>query len=196
MPGITVILLAAGESTRMGRQKALLPWGDCPTLVEYHLRELASLPEIAEVMVVTGYEPERITEIARAQPIAHATHNPAYKTGKVSSIVAGVSTASVDATALILLAVDQPRSAAVLRTIIDASPGALITVPVHGGRRGHPVVFDASLRDELLAIEEETQGIRAVLQRHAADVREVEAATDDVLVDLNHPEDVAASQGS
>ena len=193
---VSAILLAAGESTRMGRQKALLPWGDCATLLEYHLRELASLPEIAEVIVVTGHEPARITEIAALHAIARMAHNPAYKTGKVSSIVTGVRAASADATALMLLAVDQPRSAAVLRPIIDASAGALITLSVYDGRRGHPVVFDASLRDELLAVEEATQGIRAVLQRHAADVREVEAATDEVLLDLNRPEDVAASQGS
>jgi molybdenum cofactor cytidylyltransferase len=191
-----VILLAAGESTRMGRQKALLPWGGCPTLLEYHLRELASLPEVAEVIVVTGHEPERITRIASSHPLACIAHNPAYKTGKVSSIIAGISAASVEAKALMLLAVDQPRSAALLRKIADASRGALIAVPVHGGRRGHPVVFDASLRDELLAIDEATQGIRALLQRHAEDVRDVEVATDEVLLDLNRPEDVAASQGS
>jgi molybdenum cofactor cytidylyltransferase len=195
MPRISAILLAAGESTRMGRQKALLPWRDCATLLEYHLRELASLPDIVEVIVVTGHEPARAREIATSHRIARVAHNPDYKTGKVSSIVRGVRAASADATTLMLLAVDQPRSTAMLRSIIEASPGAEITVPVHAGRRGHPVVFDASLRDELLATTEGTMGIRAVLERHAADVREVEVATDDVLVDLNRPEDVAASQG-
>ena len=175
----------------MGRQKALLPWRDCATLLEYHLRELASLPEITEVIVVTGHEPERITEIVAVQPVARAAHNAAYKTGKVSSIVTGARAASPDATAIMLLAVDQPRSAEVLRTVITASGGALITVPMHGGRRGHPVVFDASLRRELLAIGEGTMGIRAVIQRHAAEVRQVEVATDEVLIDLNTPEDVA-----
>ena len=196
MRRVSAVLLAAGESTRMWRQKALLPWRDSPTLLEYHLRELAALPGVAEVIVVTGHDPVRITQIAAASPIARVVHNPGYKTGKVSSIVTGVGAASADASAMVLLAVDQPRSAAVIGQVLDALGDRMIAVPVYEGRRGHPVAFDSSLREELLAIEEETQGIRAVLNRHAAELREVPVADPDVVLDLNTPEDVAASQGS
>jgi molybdenum cofactor cytidylyltransferase len=196
MAGVSVVLLAAGESTRMGRQKALLQWRDAPTLLEYHLRELAAVQDVAEVIVVTGHERDRITEIASSHPIARVAHNPAYKTGKVSSIVAGVRAAGADAASIMLLAVDQPRSAAIVGQVLGARDAGLIAVPVHGGRRGHPVLFDAALRDELLAIDEGSQGIRAVLQRHAADVVEVQVDDSDALLDLNTPQDVAASQDS
>jgi molybdenum cofactor cytidylyltransferase len=188
---VSAILLAAGESTRMGRQKALLPW-EGVTLIEYQLDQLSSVDDIREIIVVTGHEPERIAEIAAAYPRARVAHNPDYRTGKVSSIRAGVSAVSPDAGGILLLSVDQPRSAAILRATVAAAarPAARITVPSRGGRRGHPIVFDASLREELLAIAEGTQGVRAVVQRHAGDVLDVEIDDPAIHVDLNRPEDL------
>ena len=105
---VSAILLAAGESTRMGRQKALLPW-EGTTLLEYQLAQLAAVDEIREIIVVTGHEPDRITEIASAAERTRVAHNAAYRTGKVSSIKAGLAAVSPDADAILLLAVDQPR---------------------------------------------------------------------------------------
>ena len=146
MPWISAILLAAGESSRMGRQKALLPWHGT-TLLEYQLAQLSAVEAIGEIIVVTGPEPERITEIASAHPGAVAAHNAAYRTGKVGSITAALAAVSPQATAILLLAVDQPRPAAILRTVVDAHLGwsSLITVPVRDGRRGHPAIFARSL---------------------------------------------------
>lgn len=195
MPFVSAILLAAGESTRMGRQKALLPW-DGATLISYQLGQLFSVDDIREIIVVTGHEPDRIAEIATAYPRARVAHNPRYRTGKVSSIKTGVSAVLPDAGGILLLSVDQPRPAAILRAVVQAAaqPGALITVPSRGGRRGHPIVFDASLRDELLAIDEGTQGVRAVVQRHDDDVLEVEIDDPAIHRDLNRPEDLERSR--
>ena len=65
MPSVSAIILAAGESTRMGTQKALLAW-EGTTLIEYELAQLASIDAISEVIVVTGHEPARIEEIVVA----------------------------------------------------------------------------------------------------------------------------------
>ena len=192
---MSAILLAAGESTRMGRQKALLAW-EGSTLLEYQLAQLAAVDEIREIIVVTGHDPERITAIASAAARTRVAHNAAYRTGKVSSITAGLATVSSGADAILLLGVDQPRSADIVRAVVSAYSGsrAPITVPAHIGRAGHPALFDAALLPELTAITEETQGIRAVRQRYAAETLAVELGDPAVNLDLNTPADLGATR--
>jgi molybdenum cofactor cytidylyltransferase len=194
VPSVSVILLAAGASTRMGRQKALLLWHGT-TLLAYQLAQLAAVDPVREIIVVTGHEPDRITAIVTAAPRSRAVHNAAYHTGKVSSIKAGLSAISAAADAIMLLAVDQPRPAVLLSAVVDAhfASGGLITVPTQGEHRGHPVIFDRSLLPELLAITEETQGIRAVMKAHVRDTHEVAVADPAVHLDLNSPADVEAA---
>jgi molybdenum cofactor cytidylyltransferase len=190
---VSAIVLAAGESTRMGRQKALLPWHGA-TLIEYQLDQLCAVDGVAEVIVVTGHAPERIAHLVVGRPRALTVHNPAYRSGKVSSILAGLRHLSPETDAILLMAVDQPRPAAIVGELVrrHAEDRPPITVPVQGGRRGHPVLFSRALLPELLAITEETQGIRAVLRRHAA----LEVPFDDPAVhtDLNRPDDLRRSE--
>ena len=123
-------------------------------------------------------------------------HNAEYRTGKVSSIKTGLSAASPDADAVFLLAVDQPRSSNIVRAVVDeyASTRAPITIPTNGGHAGHPLLFDRALLPELRSITEDTQGIRAVMQRHASDALAVELADPAVNLDLNTPEDFRRSR--
>jgi molybdenum cofactor cytidylyltransferase len=190
---VSAILLAAGESTRMGRQKALIPW-EGTSLLEYQLAQLRGVEDIREIVVVTGHEPDRVTEIARASEHTRAAHNAEYQTGKASSVRVGVREASKVCDAFLLLAVDQPRPASLLCSIIDAhiKHRALITVPTHGGHRGHPVVFSADIREELAVVRDEKLGVRDVLQQHSQDVFEIDVADAVVLLDLNSPSDLPA----
>jgi molybdenum cofactor cytidylyltransferase len=191
----TAIVLAAGESRRMVRQKALLPWRGT-TLIGWQLTQLSLVDGVRAIVVVTGHEPTAITQAAGAFERAVVAHNPDYATGKVSSILAGLNALPAETEAVLLLAVDQPRPAEVHRALLQAHARAQarITLPVHDGRRGHPVIFDASLLPELRAIDEASQGIRAVLERHAADVQEVPIDDPIVHLDVNTPEDVPADQ--
>jgi molybdenum cofactor cytidylyltransferase len=185
------IILAAGESTRMGQQKALVEWQGVP-LIRYHLERLQSIDGVAQVIVVTGHEPERLSSIVSAFPLAVVAHNPDYRTGKVSSILAGLRRVAPDATCIVILAVDQPRSADTLRRLLEAhdQSKASISVPTFEDHRGHPLIFDASLLPELLAINEATMGVRAVVERDGARVREHDLGDPNVLLDLNTPIDV------
>ena len=193
---ISVVLLAAGRSERMGEQKALIPFG-LDTLLGYQLRQLASLDAVREIVVVTGFNPEPLRPIIAAEPKAREAHNPAFDTGKVSSIVCGLAAVDAEADAMVLLAVDQPRPAPVLRAVVDehAASRALITVPVHDGHRGHPVIFARALFGELQAIDEATLGARAVLERHAGEINEVPCADPIVRVDVNTPADAERARG-
>jgi molybdenum cofactor cytidylyltransferase len=97
---------------------------------------------------------------------------------------------------VLIRGVDQPRPAAVVTHTVEAhlATGASITVAGHGGRRGHPVVFAPWLRDELRGIDEATQGLRAVLQRHDAEVQVAESGSPLALVNLNTPADYSTAR--
>jgi molybdenum cofactor cytidylyltransferase len=190
MTFVSAIVLAAGESTRMGEQKALLDWHGVP-LIEFQLTQLLAVPEVRQVIVVTGHAPAAVVATVSAFPGAAIVHNPDYKTGKVSSIRAGVRAVSSEAEAGLLIAVDQPRSAGIIRELIASHAAPMsVTIPVRHGRRGHPVLFARSLLPELLALSEEAKGIRAVLDRHATLVRELEIDDPAIHVDLNTPADL------
>ena len=181
---IAAVLIAAGESTRMGRPKPLLPWHDVP-LLEY---QTASLLDggTAEVVVVLGHKHETVATHVTGPGVRYVV-NHQYRQGKTTSIKAGLKDVSPDAEGILLLAVDQPRPAEIISTVIDAHlhSGALITSPRYRGHGGHPLIFSHLLRGELGAISEEGQGIREVLQAHADEVNEVECDDPVVRLDLN-----------
>ena len=188
MAGISAILTAAGESTRMGQHKALLPWSGS-TLVEYQTRSLTA-GGAAEVVVVLGHMADLIAPYVTGPTVRYVV-NPHYREGKATSIKSGLWAIDPDAEGILLLAVDQPRPAevisAILRSHVDSS--ALITSPRFRGRGGHPLLFSACLRVELEAISEETQGIREVFRRHPGRVNEVEFDDPIVRLDLNTMEE-------
>lgn len=189
MAGVSAILTAAGESTRMGSPKPLLPWNGA-TLIEHQIRSLLD-GGAAEVIVVLGHKADTVERSIRDMQHTNVrcVLNPLYQQGKTTSIKAGLNAVSADADAIMLLAVDQPRSAAIVSMVIDAhyDGGALITSPRYDGHGGHPLIFAASLRSELGRISEDTQGIRQVFQAHRQSVHE--HCIDDPMIrlELNTP---------
>ena len=185
MPGISAILTAAGESRRMGRPKPLLPWRGV-TLVEHQIGALFH-GGVAEVVVVLGHEADAVAAQVANTP-ACSVLNPDYLQGKTTSIKAGLKAVSADADAILLLAVDQPRTASIVAEVVTAhvSGNALITSPRYQGHGGHPLIFAASLRDELARISEERQGIREVFQAHLGRSARVRAGRPDDTAGLEH----------
>ena len=188
MAGVEALLLAAGESTRMGRPKALLPWHGA-TLVEYQVRALAAAG-VSRIVVVLGHNPVEVAPAVRGADGLRMLINPDYAKGKTTSIKAGLREVGRGTLGVLLLAVDQPRPVGLLRRLLQEhlEAGALVTQPVYQARGGHPVLFSPSLLPELLAITEEQQGIREVLERHRAQVQRVQVDSPMVLLDLNTEE--------
>ena len=180
------ILLAAGESTRMGQLKALLPWRGT-TLLESQLREMRAA-ELAPLLVVLGH---RRADLEPLLAGASVVMNDRYREGKSTSIVAGVSALPTDVERAIVVAVDQPTEAAVLRQLAGAE--GLLVLPSVNMRRGHPTLFGRELFPELRAISEEREGLREVMTRHEAHIRYVPVETDIVRANLNAPEDYEAA---
>ncbi len=191
-PGIGVILLAAGESTRMAWLKQLLDWHGMP-LVQYQILELQATT-VQEIVVVLGHRAEEIEPVAREvleRPRGHTVVNARYQQGKTTSVKAGLRALRGAVAGVMIIAVDSPRPRAVLQPLIDAHLAGRhrISVPAYRGRHGHPPLFDRSLIPELMAITEERQGVREVIERHRTELREVPIDSPLVVTNLNTPED-------
>ena len=190
MAAVIAILLAAGESRRMGQLKALLPWQGT-SLLKHQVTSLRA-GGVDRVVVVLGHRSDELkAELAGIEGVAWQL-NPDYLQGKTTSIKAGLSTlGSEQLDALLILNVDQPRNADVIRSLLKEHQyqGSLITIPTHKGKGGHPIILSRSLLDELREIDEETYGIKAVVQRHLDATRRVEMEAPEVLWDLNTPEE-------
>jgi molybdenum cofactor cytidylyltransferase len=187
------ILLAGGESSRMGRPKPLLVWGD-ETLVEYQVRQLREAG-CDPVIVVLGAHEDAVRPLVRRAG-AHAVINELYAEGRASSVRVGAGALSEKVDRALVLNVDQPRPHEVHMRLLEAMAEtvALIAVPAHEGRRGHPVLFDRSLFPDLREVREATEGMREVMQRHEADILEVPFDTAVVTLDMNRPEDYEAAR--
>lgn len=185
---IAAILLAAGESSRMGRPKPLLPW-EGETLVEAQVANLLA-GGVDEVFVVTGKSDAAVAPLLAGLEHVNRVYNPEYVDGKTTSVRAGVAALPSGTTAIMLLAVDQPRPAWVIKIVLEShiASGAPITSPRFEGHGGHPLVFDGALRDELAAVTEENHGIREVFARHESRMNSVVFDNEIVRLDINTPE--------
>ena len=197
MADTVALLLAAGESSRMGSLKALLPWHGT-TLLDHQITVLRKAG-IYKVVVVLGHRAESLKSVIQDREGVTWTVNPDYAQGKTTSIKAGLSALAPDELAAILiLNVDQPRSP---ETIVDLlrrhfESKALITIPTYQGKGGHPILIDSALLDDLRSITEEALGIKAVVRSHQERTQRTEMATAEVLWDLNTPEEYQQALGT
>ena len=172
----------------MGRPKPLLLWRGA-TLLE---SQIASLTEagVAEIVVVLGHRADEVAPYVNG-PLVRTVVNPDYRQGKTTSIKAGLRAIDGDAEAILLLAVDQPRTEAIVSRVLRAhrNGDALITSPRFQCHGGHPLVFSVSLKGELERISEGRQGIREVFEAHRGQVLEVELDDPLVRLDINTPEE-------
>ena len=181
---VAAILLAAGSSRRFGGEKLLVPWRGRP-LYEHALDALLSSPGIGTTVVVVrpGFEPPP------AHPRCRVVVNPEHEEGMGSSLRAGVRAAPGDADAYLVALADMPRITPALIAELIARHGVSgkqITVPVHDGRRGHPVLLGRELREALLAIRGDV-GAREILRAYPERVGEFETADEAVLFDVDVP---------
>ena len=182
------IILAAGSSSRMGegRHKLLLPLHGRPVLA--HVLDAVLASQARPIVPVLGHQPEQV----RTHITAYTTHpdlilveNSDYLQGMSTSMRLGIQTlqtsgytkyksASIDS-ALLLLG-DQPLiTAQHIDTLIATyrTTGKRIIAPTYEGKRGNPILFDASLFPELLEVTGD-EGGRSVLERHREEIATVE----------------------
>jgi molybdenum cofactor cytidylyltransferase len=185
---ISAILLAAGESRRMGQFKQLLRLGS-KSFVEHCVDNLLR-SRVDEVIIVTGHRDSEVRLALGDRPVSFA-HNADYRSGMYSSIKCGVQSLSVGTRAFVLALVDQPQiDVEVIDRVIDAyeKSSAVVVVPTYEGENGHPILLDISLQREILSVDP-LQGLRQVVQAHLAEVSHIEVSTRAILEDFDLPED-------
>lgn len=155
MAEIEAILLAAGESRRMGFPKPLLKIGNQTFIGHLSDTMLAAAPRL---VIVVGAHAARVRRAIARDPRIVVVENPDYLRGQLSSLKAGLRATSADARAVLVHLTDHPT---VARETFKALIGAWresrkpIVIARHHGRRGHPVLFNRSVFGELLDAPED-----------------------------------------
>lgn len=189
---ICAIVLAAGLSSRMGAvNKLFLPFGK-QTVLETTLARIESAG-IAKILVVTGYEQERVRELLQGKPY-RLIENPDYRQGMSSSIKAGVAATPPDAAGFMICLADMPLISGeeyrlltkTLLLALETDPMAIVQ-PRFQEQAGNPVLFSARYRAALLALEF-PEGARPIVQANRNHIVPVSMPTDAVLLDADTPE--------
>ena len=190
---IAAVVLAAGRSERMGRPKALLPARNTTFLGA--ILETLGACGVTEVRVVLGHRAEEIARVFRDDP-ARIVVNASYDSGMLSSVRAGINALPRRVDAFLLWPVDHPlvNRETVSRLIEARAGGARIAVPLHAGRRGHPVLLAADLIPEILRAPD-SEGAASVVRSHAEERVEVEVDDPAAVTDVDTPEAYVAAFG-
>ncbi|HEU4344638.1 MAG TPA: nucleotidyltransferase family protein [Candidatus Binatia bacterium] len=187
---IVAVILAAGESSRMGRPKALLPI-DGVRFIEKIVTALQST-RVGKILVVLGHNAEEMRQKIEDLPVTLLT-NPDYKKGQLSSLVAAIDSIQAgggpEVDGILVHLVDHPYiSPALVNVMIDRfyETGKLIVVPRYRGRRGHPVIFSRSLFAEL-KVAPLAEGAKAIVRAHDHDTLEIDTEDPGVIIDIDTP---------
>jgi len=189
---LSAILLAAGESKRMGKPKQLMPLGKS-TLLEQAIDNLLN-SSVDETIVVLGHKAQEITKTIANKPVKIVL-NPDYRQGMSTSIIAGLILVDPRSHAVMLALGDQPLVASqTINQLIEAfnKHNKGIAVPTYRGRRGHPIIFDIRYKAELFKLKGDIGG-REIIQNHPKDVFKVAVDSESVISDIDTQEDYKAN---
>ena len=193
LPRIAAVILAAGRSTRMGPANKLLADLNGKQLVRWVAE--AALASHRPVLAVTGHQAAEVKAALAGLDVA-LVDNPDYATGLASSLKAGIRALPQTVDGALVLLGDMPRiTAAHIDRLIAASASGKIVVPAHEGRRGNPVLWPARFFLALVALEGDA-GAKRLLTAHAADVHEVDLASDAIFLDIDTPDALAQERAN
>ena len=181
------LIPAAGRSERMGRWKALLPYGGS-TIIEQVVH--TALKNCSRVFVVTGYRGRELETLFRGMDGVETVHNKNWERGKFSSIQTGIRL--ITSAKFFITLGDLPYvTDAVYRKLIDHPP-AEVLFPALGGVRGHPVLFDGRVIPKVLEADASTGEMRRICKLF--DTRILPWPDDSILRDIDTPADYARTR--
>ncbi len=185
---INAIILAAGESKRMGKPKPLLRFNDT-TFLE-HIISVLKASDVDGITVVLGAGAETIKESVDLSG-TNIVINEDYPKGQLSSLIAAIEKGPKETQAILVCLVDNPF---ITKEVVDRIIGKFketnnpIIVPVFNKRRGHPALFSRSLFNELLNAPQE-KGARYVVYSNEEKILELETSESGILIGVDTPDD-------
>jgi len=182
---ISAMLLAAGESKRMGGPKLLLKWNK-GTIIEKSVDTLLA-SKINELIVVLGYQAQAILKRLGSRRLK-AIINHQYRMGMSSSIQRGLGQVSPKSKAILIALADQPFVETdlidLLIDIYSQNPHGIV-LPIFKRRRGHPVILNRGRYQEEMENLTGDIGCKPILDRHPEDILEVEVKTEGIIADID-----------
>jgi molybdenum cofactor cytidylyltransferase len=152
---------------------------------------------VNHTIVVTGSHEEKIQEELKGYDLSFV-YNEKFETGMLSSVQKGVETLNHKVDGFMVLLGDQPMvSAKVIDRMISVFQKTRkgLLVPTFQGKRGHPVIIASNYRDQIKSINPEI-GLRELFLNNQVDILEVEMNTNDILKDIDTPEDYQNETGA
>jgi molybdenum cofactor cytidylyltransferase len=196
-PPITAaaIILAAGDSSRMGTPKALLDWHGRPMLE--HVLDAARQGGCARLFVVLGKDADAIRAAASLEGVTVLV-NEQPERGQASSIQLGMENLDFSTDCCIVWPVDcpliEPGDVRALIETYGATRASLMRIfmPTHRGERGHPMLVDIGFRQPFMELKQ-GESARKVIDDNHTQVREVPTDNAGVLIDVDTPEQYEAA---
>ena len=185
---IAAVVLAAGQSKRMGYPKLVLPWGE--ETVIGHVVSVLKTAGVGKIVVVTGGAREQVENALQGLP-ARCIYNPDFEQGMTSSLCVGLQNLDKEITAALVTLGDQPQiEVEVIHALISRylHRGSRLVVPSHSRRRGHPWLVDRALWSIILNLQPH-QTLRDFLMAHEEDIDYVLVDSETVLQDIDTPQD-------
>ena len=190
---ISAVILAAGESRRMGKQnKLLLRVGGEAMLVK--LVKVVCASDASQVLIVIGHEAEQIRLELNNLPLRFV-HNPNYRKGMTTSIKSGIKEVSQNSDGFLICLADMPFiNTSEINKLIHAyvknriRGKGLIVVPVFKRQRGNPVLFSIEFRNDILEHKKES-GCKEVIMKNSDSVMEIEMDDENMFLDVDTMED-------
>jgi molybdenum cofactor cytidylyltransferase len=184
MGELWAIILAAGESKRMGSPKMLLDFKS-GTMIEKVIANVKD-SKVSNIMVVLGAYKEAIIDQIGKLTVKFC-YNDNYKEGMLSSVQCGFRNIPSDCKAVLVFQGDQPLiTPSVINTVIEAywMSGKGIIIPVYMSKRGHPILIDRKYSDEIEKLDA-GNGLRSLAYRFYDDVLEVNTDESGILRDFD-----------
>ncbi|WP_448577275.1 nucleotidyltransferase family protein [Thermosphaera sp.] len=190
---ISCIVTAAGLSRRFEGNKLLFKYYDRP-LIAQTISNIVESKRIGKIIVVTGFMSreveEAINKFVKDERIIFV-YNPNYQEGMSSSVRKGIEFLVSRNDSIDGVMVNPGDAAWIHPFVYDLVVNAfynykpLIAVASYNGRRGHPILFSASLLNDLANIDESTKGLKKIVEKHYSNILQVETLYPGVILDFD-----------
>lgn len=187
---VSAVLLAAGESCRMGTVNKLgLPVDGVPLL--RRTAQLLTCSGLSELVAVLGYQAGRVSALLSGLSV-RTVYNESYREGQMASVTAGVTALQQPCDGVMICLADQPLLTVedidrLILVFCQRTQGSIL-VPTYNGERGNPIIFDQRHRSEILR-GNRNLGCKRLIEKNPDLVFTVRMANDHVVVDLDTPDD-------